>query len=88
MTRQMRVHLFRRIARAGGRAPGLLPAETGAELAALFPAILDRAWAPSLPARSGFALSLCEIRRAHSQRARLKGELCMGRFRQRMCLRA
>ena len=35
----------------------------------------DRAWTPSLPVRSGFALSLCEIRLARSQRARLKGEL-------------
>jgi hypothetical protein len=39
------------------------------------PALLDRAWIPSLPARSGFALSLREIRLARSQRARLKGEL-------------
>jgi len=33
--------------------------------------IPDRAWTPALPARSGFALSLREIRRARSQRARL-----------------
>ncbi len=56
-----------------------------AELDALLPAILqfspgfdptgDRAWTHSLPARSGFALSLREIRLARSQRARLKGEL-------------
>jgi hypothetical protein len=52
-----------------------LQAETAAELDALLPAILDRAWTPSLPARSGFALSLREIRLARSQRARLQGEL-------------
>jgi type I restriction enzyme, S subunit len=56
-----------------------LQAETAGELDALFPAclpaLLDHAWTPSLPARSGFALSLCEIRLARSQRARLKGEL-------------
>jgi hypothetical protein len=33
-----------------------LQAETAAELAALLPAILDRAWTLSLPARSGCAL--------------------------------
>jgi hypothetical protein len=38
-------------------------------------ALLDLAWTPSLPARSGFALSLREIRLARSQRARLKGKL-------------
>jgi hypothetical protein len=62
-----------------------LQAETAAELDALLPAILppspsfggtgDRAWTRSLPARSGCALSLREIRLARSQRARLKGEL-------------
>jgi hypothetical protein len=52
-----------------------LQGETAAEFEALLPAILDRAWTPSLPARSGFALSLSEIRLARSQRARLKGEL-------------
>jgi hypothetical protein len=52
-----------------------LQAETAAELDALLPAILDRALTPSLPTRSGFALSPCEIRLARSRRARLKGEL-------------
>jgi hypothetical protein len=49
--------------------PAILPASPG------FAATGDRAWTSSLPARLGFALSLCEIRRARSQRARLKGEL-------------
>ena len=40
-----------------------------------FAATDDRAWTPSLPVRSGFALSLREIRLARSQRDRLKGEL-------------
>ena len=62
-----------------------LHAKTAAELDAFPPSLrlrrtglsglLDRAWTPSLPVRSGFALSLCEIRLARSQRARLKGEL-------------
>ena len=62
-----------------------LEAGTAAELDALLPAILksslgfdstgDRAWTHSLPARSGCALSLREIRLPRSQRARLKGEL-------------
>ena len=34
---------------------------------------LARAWTRSLPARSGCALSLCEIRLASSQHARLAG---------------
>lgn len=49
--------------------------QAAAELAALLPALLDRAWTPSLPTRSGFAFSLRETRLARSQRARLKGEL-------------
>jgi hypothetical protein len=39
------------------------------------PALLTRAWTPSPPARPGFALSLCGIRRARSQCARLSGKL-------------
>jgi len=64
-------------------APKRLQTETTAELDAS-PAILppspgfggtgDRAWTPSLPARSGFAFSPCKIRLARSQRARLIGE--------------
>jgi len=38
-----------------------LQAETAAELDALLPAILDRAWTHSPLARSGFALSLREM---------------------------
>ena len=38
-----------------------LKVETAAELDALLPAILDRAWTTSPPARSGFALSLREM---------------------------
>src|SRR5258705_8172503 len=41
----------------------------------LTPSLLARAWTPSLPARSGFALSLREIRLTRSQRARLSGQL-------------
>jgi hypothetical protein len=52
-----------------------LQAKTAAALDALLPGILDRAWTSSLPARSGCALSLREIRLACSQHARLKGEL-------------
>ena len=74
MTLQMLVHLFRRIARAGSRAPKCLQGEPAAELAALPPALFDPAWTPLLLARSSFPLSLCEIRLARSQRARLKGE--------------
>jgi hypothetical protein len=39
------------------------------------PSLLARAWTPLPPARSGFALSLREIRLARSQRARLPGAL-------------
>jgi len=46
-----------------------------APLDALLPALLDRAWTPSPPARSGCALPLRESRLASSQHARLKGEL-------------
>jgi len=49
--------------------------QAATEFAALLPTVLDRAWTPSLPTRSGFALSLRNIRLARSQRARLKGEL-------------
>jgi type I restriction enzyme S subunit len=42
---------------------------------ALTPFLLALAWTPSLPARSGCALSLCEIRLVRSQRARLAGQL-------------
>jgi len=52
-----------------------LQAATAAELDALLPAILDRAWTHSLPARSGFALSLRKILLPRSQLARIKKEL-------------
>jgi hypothetical protein len=58
-----------------GQAPVNNTGQAAAELDAVLSAVLDLAWTHSLPVRSGYALSLYEIRLARSQRARLKGEL-------------
>ena len=46
-----------------------------APLAALLPALLDRAWTHSPPARSGCAFSLHEILFTRSQRVQIAGQL-------------
>jgi len=50
-------------------------AKARGQVAKLTPSLLARAWTYSLPARSGCALSLREIRLACSQHVRLAGNL-------------